>query len=88
MVKVVVVDEGKEGQPPSAEEIWAHLEENVKGTAVDLTDAEIAKLTDWQKVRKYYGLNNVPGIQKTWSEERRDKELETLAVMKMASRGL
>ncbi|KAK1827388.1 kinase binding protein CGI-121-domain-containing protein [Podospora conica] len=88
VVKVVVTEEGKEDQAQSAEDIWAHLAENVKGTQTELTDEEIAKLTDWQKVRKYYGLNNVPGIQKGWSEERRNKELETLVIMKMALRGL
>ncbi|KAK0745523.1 kinase binding protein CGI-121-domain-containing protein [Schizothecium vesticola] len=88
VVKVVVTEEGKEQESQSAEEIWAHLAENVKGTPTELTDAEIAKSTDWQKMRKYYGLNNVPGIQKGWSEERRDKELEALVVMKMALRGL
>lgn len=88
VVKVVVTEEGKEQEAQSAEDIWAHLVENVKGTPTELTDAEIAKSTDWQKVRKYYGLNNVPGIQKGWSDERRDKELEALVVMKMALRGL
>lgn len=88
VVKVIVTEEGKEQESQSAEDIWAHLVENVKGTPTELTDAEIAKSTDWQKVRKYYGLNNVPGIQKGWSDERRDKELEALVVMKMALRGL
>ena len=88
MVKVIVDVADDKPPSPSPEQIWSHLVENVKGTPTPLSDAEIARSTDWQKVRKYYGLNNVPGIQKAWSEERRDRELETLAVMKMALRGL
>ncbi|KAK0657986.1 kinase binding protein CGI-121-domain-containing protein [Cercophora newfieldiana] len=74
--------------PQAPEEIWAHLSEAVKGTPVALSDEEISKATDWQKLRKYYALNSVPMLAKVESDEGKRKEMERLAIMRMALRGL
>lgn len=74
--------------PPTQDEIWTHLREAIKGTPVPLSDEEIAKSTDWQKIRKYYSLNAVPALAAVKDEEVRLREMERLAVMKMALRGL
>jgi EKC/KEOPS complex subunit CGI121/TPRKB len=77
-------------QPPAQtpEAIWAHLSESIKGTPVPLSDEEISQATDWQKMRKYYSLNSVPMLVKIESEEKKREEMERLAIMKMALRGL
>jgi EKC/KEOPS complex subunit CGI121/TPRKB len=82
VVKIV-----KEGGP-TKEEVWKHLVESIEGTPVPLTDEEISKATDWGKVKKYYALNSVPMLAKAEGEERKRKEMERLAVMRMALRGL
>jgi len=73
---------------PTREEIWTHLHKAIKGTPAPLSDEEIAKSTDWQKVRKYYSLNAVPALAAVKDEEVRRREMERLAIMKMALRGL
>ncbi|KAK0631321.1 kinase binding protein CGI-121-domain-containing protein [Immersiella caudata] len=70
------------------EAMWAHLSESIKGTPVPLSDEEISKATDWQKMRKYYSLNSVQMLSKIESEEKKRQEMERLAIMKMALRGL
>lgn len=72
------------------ESIWQHLTTHVQGTPVPLTDEEFAKSADWQKVRKYYKLNGVPGVERIdkADEEGRRKEMEALVVSGIALRGL
>jgi EKC/KEOPS complex subunit CGI121/TPRKB len=54
---------------------------------VPLTDAELADLTDWPKVRKYYKLNGVPTLDGK-DDAGRIKEMGLLALGGMALRGL
>lgn len=79
-------------QPPTQKQtqdaIWAHLTTDVKGTPTLLTDSELSQATDWPKVRKYYRLNGVPALERVTDEEERRKQMERLAVMGMALRGL
>lgn len=74
-------------QPPSAQEVFGHLTEVVQGIPVPLTDAELADLTDWPKVRKYYKLNGVPTLDGK-DDAVRIKEMGLLALGGMALRGL
>ncbi|KAH8882558.1 protein CGI121 [Thozetella sp. PMI_491] len=75
-------------QPPSADDVWTHLSENIKGTPVELTDAEIAKSTDLPKVRKYYKLNGLVALEGIKDEAERAREMGLIAVAGMALRGL
>ena len=68
--------------------MWAHLTEHVKGTPVEVSEEEIAKSTDWQKVKKYYKLNGVPALDRIKDEAAKIQEMKRLAVMDMALRGL
>lgn len=70
------------------DEIWAHLTKHVEGMPTPFTDAELAQSTDWPKVRKYYKLNNVPALERLADEAERRKQMEKLAIMGMALRGL
>lgn len=82
-------DESQQQQQTQTQDaIWAHLTKHVEGTPVPLTDAELSRATDWPKVRKYYRLNGVPALDKITDEVDRRKEMESLAVMGMALRGL
>lgn len=74
-------------QPPTADEIWKHLSENVQGTAVAFTADEIATSTDWAKIKKYYKLN-VPCLTAIKDEQARLKESEMLILGAMALRGV
>ncbi|POS69662.1 hypothetical protein DHEL01_v211946 [Diaporthe helianthi] len=75
-------------QPPTADDIWKHLSENVEGTSVPFTDEEIAKSTDWSKVSKYYKLNGVPALKNVKDDKERLREMEMLVVSSMALRGV
>ncbi|OAA55272.1 cgi121 protein [Niveomyces insectorum RCEF 264] len=74
----------------AADDVWAHLRDNVQGTAVPLSDATIEACTDMAKVKKYFKLNGVPSLTG------RDvdgatvvrKETELLVLGAMALRGL
>ena len=74
-------------EPPSAQEVYAHLTEVVQGTPVRLTDEALAECTDWPKVRKYYKLNNAPTLDGK-DDAMKVKEMELLAIGAMALRGL
>ncbi|CAN8101496.1 unnamed protein product [Discula destructiva] len=74
-------------QPPTAEDVWKHLSETVEGTAVPFTDNEIANMTDWAKVRKYYKLS-VPSLTAIKDEQLKFKESEMLILGAMALRGV
>ncbi|KAL2261945.1 hypothetical protein VTK26DRAFT_2953 [Humicola hyalothermophila] len=75
-------------QAQAQDSIRAHLTQHVDGTPVPLTDTELSKTTDWPRVRKYYRLNGVPALEKITDEDERRREMEKLAVMGMALRGL
>ncbi len=74
VVVKVVFPTAEQPEPTSGDKLWAHLSENVKGTAVALTDDEIAKTTDWPKVRKYYKLNGSLLLEAAKSDQERAKE--------------
>jgi len=86
IVKVVFPTESRP-ELPSAQEVSAHLAQVVQGTPAPLTDAELADLTDWPKVRKYYKLNGAPVLDGK-DEAGKVKEMELLALGGMALRGL
>jgi EKC/KEOPS complex subunit CGI121/TPRKB len=75
-------------QAQSQDSIWAHLTKHISGTPAPLTDAELSRTTDWAKVRKYYRLNGVPALEKLPDEKERQRQMERLAIMGMALRGL
>ncbi|KAG8411425.1 hypothetical protein J3458_015486 [Metarhizium acridum] len=73
---------------PSKESIQAHLAEHVKGTPIEVTDANIAATTDISKVRKYYKLNGLDWLEAIEDEQKKRAELDTLVVSAIALRGL
>jgi EKC/KEOPS complex subunit CGI121/TPRKB len=75
-------------QTHTEQTIWEHLMQHVQGTTAPLTDDNLAKATDWPKVRKYYRLNGVPALERAADEDERRSQSETLAIMGMALRGL
>lgn len=85
-MKVVFPTESRP-QPPSAEEVYSHLAEVVHGVPAQLTDPELADVTDWPKVRKYYKLNAVPALEGK-ADAARLGEMGLLALAGMALRGL
>lgn len=72
----------------NSEAVEKHLVENVQGESVPFSDDELAKLTDWPKLRKYHKLNGVSYVEGIKDEEVKRKELELLVVSAMALRGL
>jgi EKC/KEOPS complex subunit CGI121/TPRKB len=87
VVKVLFPTEGQP-EPPTAERVWAHLSENVKGTPVPLTDEEIGTSTDLAKVQKYYKLTGAPTLQGHKDQQEAAQEMGVLALGGMALRGL
>ncbi|KAK0732356.1 kinase binding protein CGI-121-domain-containing protein [Apiosordaria backusii] len=75
-------------QEKEAEKVWTHLTAQIQGRPAELTNQELAQVTDWQKVRKYYKLNGVPVLDQTKDEVEKRKKMESLAIMGMALRGL
>ena len=70
---------------PTKASVWNHLRTHIKGNALPPTDAEIANVTDWAKVRKLYKLGaSGPGAMR--SRERSELEVSVLGAM--ALRGL
>lgn len=63
------------------------MSSNVQGTPVPPSDADLAPLTDWAKVRKYYKLNGISRLDKMPEAERR-AEGEVLVLGGMALRGV
>lgn len=61
---------------------------NVQGMPAALTDEEIAKSTDWPKVRRYYKLNAVPGVEACKTDEEKAEEMKVLVLAGMALRGV
>lgn len=90
VVKVLIKREhasSSEGQL-TPEDVEKHLQENVQGQNVPCSDEELAKLTDWPKLRKYHKLNGISYIEAMKDEEAKKKELELSVVSAMALRGL
>lgn len=87
MVKVLISRDAA-ATAVTPESVEKHLDESVRGEGVPVTDEELAKLTDWPKLRKYHKLNGIAYIEGIKDEETRRKELELLVVSAMALRGL
>ncbi|KAL1877972.1 hypothetical protein Daus18300_002326 [Diaporthe australafricana] len=87
IVKVLFPTDDKP-QPPTVDDVWKHLSENVEGKSVPFADDEIAKSTDWAKVSKYYKLNGAPTLKGIKDEKERLKETEMLVLSSMALRGV
>lgn len=87
---VVKVTFPTESQPQatSGDQVWKHLEESVEGTAVPVTDENLASAADLPKIRKYYKLNGLSWLDGIKDDAVRQKEMETLVVGAMALRGL
>lgn len=60
----------------------------MEGTAVPFTDEELAKTTDWSKVKKYYKLNGAPALNNISDDQAKRKETEILVISAMALRGV
>ncbi|KXX82898.1 hypothetical protein MMYC01_200615 [Madurella mycetomatis] len=88
VVKVVSPLSAPEARAQTPDSIWAHLTKHIKGTPTPFTDPELSHATDWPKVRRYYRLNGVPALEKLDNEEERRRQMERLAIMGMALRGL
>lgn len=73
--------------PLTASDIWSHASSHIEGTHVAPSDENIASLTDWAKVRKYYKLNGLPWLDKL-PEPQRKSESEMLVLGGMALRGV
>lgn len=73
---------------PTADDVKAHLSQHVQGTAVPFTDEEIARTTDWSKIKKYYKLNGAPALSSIKDEHARLRESEMLVLSAMALRGV
>ncbi|KAK3335116.1 kinase binding protein CGI-121-domain-containing protein [Cercophora scortea] len=77
------------GPQPSAAEVWSTISQLVSGTPVDpFSDAAVRKETNWAAVRKYYKLNGVAALQNIADDAARQCQMERLALMGMALRGL
>ncbi|KAF2993721.1 hypothetical protein E8E14_001022 [Neopestalotiopsis sp. 37M] len=87
VVKVLI---SREDSPSTltAEDVQKHLAEHVQGESVPFSDEELAKSTDWPKLRKYHKLNGVNYVEGIKDAEAKRKELEILVVSAMALRGL
>ncbi|KEZ45890.1 hypothetical protein SAPIO_CDS1262 [Scedosporium apiospermum] len=86
-VLVLKITHPKTNPPLSADQIWTHLSTHVEGEALPPTDENIASLTDWPKVRKYYKLNGLNWLDKMGEAEKK-AEAEVLVLGSMALRGV
>ncbi|CAI4218449.1 unnamed protein product [Parascedosporium putredinis] len=71
----------------SASDVWEHLSTHVDGESVPATDENIASVTDWTKVRKYYKLNGIGWLDKMPEPEKK-AEAEVLVLGSIALRGV
>ncbi|KAK7430989.1 hypothetical protein QQZ08_002519 [Neonectria magnoliae] len=89
LIVVKVTFPTEDGTPPiDSERIWEHLQTNVEGEALPLTDDHISAATDISKVRKYYKLNGLKWLDDIKDEKAKRKEMETLVLGGMALRGV
>lgn len=86
MVRVLI---SRDGAPSSLspEDVEKHLDAQVQGEGVPLSDDELSALTDWPKLRKYHKLNGVAYLEGIKDEQAKKKELEMLVISAMALRG-
>ena len=73
---------------PTADDIWVHLSEHVRGTPVALSDDEIAPCTAWSKIAKYYKLSGAAAMKDMADPAERAREMGVIALGGMALRGL
>ncbi|KAK3181784.1 hypothetical protein K4F52_006851 [Lecanicillium sp. MT-2017a] len=88
LVVKVTFPTGSQPEPTSSDTIWKHLQANVQGTPLPVTDDNIVSATDLTKVRKYYKLNGLDWFDRIADGKHRQKELEGLVVASMALRGV
>lgn len=84
----VLISGGSKPSTTTPEQVENHLAEHVHGESVPFSDDEIAKLTDWPKLRKYHKLNGMAYVEGIKDEDAKTKELEVLVVSAIALRGL
>lgn len=63
------------------------MSSSIEGTPLPPSDDNIASLTDWAKVRKYYKLDGLQWLDKLPAEEKKS-EAEMLVLAGMALRGV
>ncbi|KAI1864062.1 uncharacterized protein JN550_009082 [Neoarthrinium moseri] len=87
VVKVLI---SRDDAPSTAtsEDVAKHLETHVQGDPAPFSDDELARLTDWLKLRKYHKLNGVNYVEGIKDEQTKKRELELLVVSAMSLRGL
>ncbi|KAK8065022.1 hypothetical protein PG997_011769 [Apiospora hydei] len=71
----------------SPDDVEKHLQTHVQGESVPCSDEELARVTDWPKLRKYHKLSGLPWIDAIKDEQAKKNELEMLIVSAMAMRG-
>ncbi|KAH6695465.1 kinase binding protein CGI-121-domain-containing protein [Plectosphaerella plurivora] len=71
----------------TAEQVQAHLKDNVEGTEQDFSDSNIAEITDFAKLKKYYKLNGLPWLDKIKDESEKRQQMDGLVLSAMALRG-
>ncbi|KAM0329481.1 hypothetical protein ACHAQA_004790 [Verticillium albo-atrum] len=74
--------------PTSHDDLEKHLTENVQGTAVGFSDEELARTTDWAKVKKYYKLNGLAWLDAIKDEGEKRSQMDELVLGAMALRGV
>ncbi|KAG5755263.1 hypothetical protein H9Q72_006233 [Fusarium xylarioides] len=88
LIVVKVTFPGEDGAEPfTQDQIWEHLNSNVEGEALAITDDQISTTTDVSKVRKYYKLNGLKWLDDIKDEKVKQKEMESLVIGAMALRG-
>ncbi|KAM0342418.1 hypothetical protein ACHAPU_009605 [Fusarium lateritium] len=89
LIVVKVTFPGEDGaEPLTRDQIWEHLNSNVEGEALSITDDQISTTTDAQKVRKYYKLNGLKWLDDIKDEKVKKQEMESLVIGAMALRGV
>jgi EKC/KEOPS complex subunit CGI121/TPRKB len=73
----------------TAESVSQHLQQNIEGEQVEVSDANLAELADQARLRKIYKLNvqTKKGAATATSKESELKELETSILGVMALKG-
>ncbi|KZZ90277.1 Protein cgi121 [Moelleriella libera RCEF 2490] len=71
----------------SRDEISNHLESNIRGIQVSITDESLAVMTDIARVRKYYKLNGLGWLEAIEDDFTKHAELDLLVTSSVALRG-
>ncbi|KFA61823.1 hypothetical protein S40285_07542 [Stachybotrys chlorohalonatus IBT 40285] len=88
LVVKVVMAEDDQNTALTSEDVWNHLEQGVDGTAVPVSDENLATVTDLPKVRKYYKLNGLNWLDRQDDDGFKRQEMEMLILSSMAIRGV